>query len=114
MTRDEYDHLCCSAQRDSIRAVELENKEPRVLIYGYQLNRETFSLELIEKDGVPFFRRRTYRRYPDVTISDVVLSQIHPDHCIPNKRAYPERCDYDFCMLLIRQGTEIPFTTFTE
>ena len=112
MTREEYDTLCQLKQRSVIKAVELEDQEPRVLIYGYQLNRDTFCLELIEKDGVPFFRRKV-TKYPGEIVSDVILSHLQPEHCIPDKRAYPEQCDFKFSLLLQQQGIEIPFTVFS-
>lgn len=33
---------------------------------------------------------------------------------VPDKRLYPERCDYNFCLLLKERGVHLPFTTWTE
>lgn len=33
---------------------------------------------------------------------------------IPDKRLYPERCDYAFCKLLKRKGLYLPFTAFKD
>lgn len=31
---------------------------------------------------------------------------------VPNKRLYPEACDFEFCKLLKKLGVHLPFTTF--
>ncbi|WP_316207486.1 hypothetical protein [Bradyrhizobium sp. SZCCHNR3118] len=31
---------------------------------------------------------------------------------VPNKRLYPEACDFDFCMKLAALGVHLPFTTY--
>ena len=33
---------------------------------------------------------------------------------VPDKRLYPEKCDYHFCKLLKEKGIDLPFTTFSE
>ena len=33
---------------------------------------------------------------------------------VPDKRLYPERCDYNFCRLLKEKGIHLPFTTWDD
>ena len=33
---------------------------------------------------------------------------------IPDKRLYPESCDYEFCCLLKERGITLPFTRFDK
>mgnify|MGYP007039915543 FL=1 len=36
------------------------------------------------------------------------------DNYIPDKRLYPETCDYEFCVLLKERDIYLPFTTYDE
>lgn len=36
------------------------------------------------------------------------------EYYIPDKRLYPEACDYHFCKLLKDKGVNLPFTSYNE
>jgi hypothetical protein len=46
------------------------------------------------------------------TYFDKDFIDLTKDNIIPTKRAYPERCDAEFCGLVQYNGIDIPFTTF--
>jgi hypothetical protein len=33
---------------------------------------------------------------------------------VPDKRLYPERCEYHFCRMLKEKGVHLPFTTWND
>lgn len=89
-----------------VTAKDLENQENRTLLYGYDCERDTWHTYL--KDGeiitVIYPHKSNVRRF------DVQENE----HFVPNKRLYPESCDYEFCKLLKESGVYLPFTTYDE
>ncbi len=87
----------------------------RTLLYGYDCDRVTWHLyvedgdvKLTTVDGAEGIReplRQNLSREP-VTRSHLQSA------IIPNKRLYPERCDYDFCVWAKEEGLHLSFTTF--
>lgn len=91
---------------DLIKGSELKNQESRTLIYGYDLDRNTFHVYL--KNGEIMTVMYDF---------DGEVTPVRVDGnfgFVPSKRVYPESCDYEFCMLLRARGVEIPYTTFNE
>jgi hypothetical protein len=86
----------------------LVNREPRTLIYGYTLERDTFhaylgddqKIHLVVYDGDRFLK------------SHRTDSDLEPRDYVPTKRVYPAASDIEFCKLLLRCNVRIPFTTF--
>ena len=87
---------------------DLNNKQNRTLLYGYTCNRETWHVYL--KDEVIY--TVMYGGYDNIDISEVYV-KTNNDY-IPNKRLYPECCDYEFCKLLKEYEVFIPFTTYNK
>ena len=87
---------------------DLNNKQNRTLLYGYTCNRETWHVYL--KDEVIY--TVMYGGYDNIDISEVYV-KTNNDY-IPNKRLYPECCDYEFCKLLKEYEVIIPFTTYNK
>ena len=78
----------------------------RTLLYGYTCNRETFHVYLKNNKIYTIiygFKENPYE----------VKIESNEDY-IPDKRLYPERCDYNFCKLLKIRGYDLPFTTWTD
>lgn len=111
MDKKQYEILC-EMERVPARASskELRNQEPRTLIYGYTCSRDTFHVYLAE-DGIHLV---VYDYHGLLAIHCRESEGIPLDDCIPDKRVYPEACDYEFCLILKRAGVNIPFTTWTE
>ena len=83
----------------------------RTLMYGYNTNRDTF--HLFWKDNIIhsiYYNSTAHRILSRVLYYD----KIEALKCVPDKRVYPERCDYEFCKLLYSKGINIPFTTFVH
>ena len=86
----------------------------KTLLYGYTCARETFHVYIKKEQiyvvvyntdfsaGVP--RPKNMRQITIKSNSDY----------IPDKRLYPERCDYNFCKMLKEKGIDLPFTTWSD
>jgi hypothetical protein len=48
-------------------------------------------------------------QHKEFTQIDLLKNEI-----VPNKRLYPETCDYEFCRLLVQRNQALPFTTYNE
>ena len=90
---------------------ELLNKDERTLLYGYTCSRKTFHVYL--KNG-----KITVVKYNNNYTNGV--ENVYPENMkeieitnncdfVPDKRLYPEACDYEFCVLLKRRGVNLPF-----
>ena len=79
----------------------------RTLLYGYDIDRRTW--HVYQKDGE--IRRLIYTSIP----KDDILSwgeTLDATTLVPNKRLYPEACDFIFCLELRRLEIPMTFTTF--
>lgn len=89
---------------------DLRDHTPRTLIYGYTCARDTFHVYLAE-DGIHWVLYSAH---------GLLLQHKHEGQgialadCVPDKRVYPETCDYDFCTMLKRAGVNIPFTNWND
>lgn len=102
MTKQEYDLLY--GNNNLITVNDLRNKEDRILIHGYTLERDTFIIELNNGKFIKIIEQ--YNKKP------VFLSIETNYDFIPDKRVYPKSSDFEFCKLLISRGIDIPFTSF--
>jgi hypothetical protein len=93
------------------------NDADRTLLYGYDCERRTHHVYLqhgmvyqtIYENGLQgaVVHDRTNWSSSPITLLEVKT-------LIPNKRLYPERCDFEFCRWLISYGLEPIFTVFDE
>lgn len=105
MTPEQYEQLFNTG--GLVLAEHLINKNPRTLLYGYNLARDTWHVYL-GNDGVIHTVKYEYKGEPqevEVTVNE--------DY-IPSKRLYPEACDAEFCTLLMKNQINLPFTTFSS
>lgn len=112
MTPEEFGQL--KGKPSLIDVEELSSWEGRMLIYGYNLDRKAYEVKLERTDA----EYSTFSR-PEfvITVDDVETyraTTINAHRCIPDKRVYPERCDYEFCALLISRHIHIPFLSYSE
>lgn len=90
-----------------LRGDMLENQKDRTLLWGYTVERASFHVYLL--DGV--LHLYIYDRYsPPVRKTED--DNLEPQEWVPDKRLYPEACDYEFCALLKKHGAWISFTTY--
>ena len=86
----------------------------RTLLYGYTCENETFHVYL--KDG-KIHAVAYFNDYSDDTVKPKNMREIKIENnrdFIPDKRVYPEACDYHFCKLLKLRDIHLPFTTWNE
>lgn len=111
MDKNQFESLENPPRRtERVTAGFLQDQTPRTLIYGYSTARDTFHLYLAE-DGI------------HLVIYDYHKLQLQHKHenegirfseCVPDKRVYPEACDYEFCTMLLQADVRIPFTTWSD
>ena len=108
-----------------IEVSDLINRSDRTLIYGYTCDRETFHVYLKEEMFHKIIYNHSYKLVSDegeinprVIQLEVIETESFysaaPNKFIPNKRVYPERCDYELCNLLKNKGVVIPFTSWSD
>jgi hypothetical protein len=111
MTQKEYLELSNHwATEPLINVSMLSNKNSRTLIYGYDHDRNTFHLYLEDcKFHLVYYNGNEY-----IQGSIFTGFEIDPFSCIPDKRTYPEACDFEFCKLLKSFDVSLNFTTFND
>ena len=86
----------------------------RTLLYGYTCARETFHVYIKDEQIYTVVYNTEYSRGvpKPVNMRQIEIKSNH-DY-VPDKRLYPERCDYHFCLLLKEKGIDLPFTVYTK
>lgn len=112
MTNEEHLSLIANnADKELTKIAGRDLKDPlrdRTLIYGYDVNRLTFHLYL--QTGT--IHRIIYNGSTNAIYEDFDYGEFYLADCLPNKRVYPEACDFGFCQLLKKAGFTTPFTTY--
>lgn len=86
---------------------ELKNKKDRTLIYGYTTDRHTFHLYLKnEKFFVAIYN------HDKTFLSKQTTETLNVEDCFPNKRIYPESCDFEFAILLASKNARPTYLAF--
>ena len=95
---------------DIIQLSELSDKSDRTLLYGYTCSRYTWHLYL-KTDVI----HKVIYGHSDEFISHTAFETgISVYDASPDKRLYPECCDYDFCKLMMLHGGDLPFTSWSD
>lgn len=115
MTQKEFDILEATNKKDEvISAKVLSNTTDRTLLYGYTCARETFHVYL--KNGeihtVVYGNDYSGTSKQPKNIREILVSSNY-DY-IPDKRLYPEACDYEFCKLLKERNISLLFVAYNE
>lgn len=86
----------------------------KTLLYGYTCERETFHVYIKNDQIYVVVYNNDYStdRVKPKNMRQIKVTSNH-DY-VPDKRLYPERCDYNFCLLLKEKGVQLPFTTWSE
>ncbi len=96
-----------------INVNDLHNKEDRTLLYGYTMERSTFHVYLKDMKIHTVVYNTDYSGDNPKPKNMIEVEVISNHDYIPDKRLYPERCDYEFCKLLKGNNVHsLPFTTF--
>lgn len=93
---------------------DLLNNKNRTLLYGYTCSRETFHVYLKNNEIHTVMYNNDYSgNYTKPKDMRELAIKSNYDY-VPDKRLYPETCDYEFCKLLKEKGINLPFTGFNE
>lgn len=103
----QFKNLKVSAK--TVNVLDLRDLSDRTLIYGYDIDKYTYHLYL--KDCVFHIVLYNSEGYNVLHKERAILPIVE---CIPDKRVYPECCDYEFSVLLLKNGIEIPYTNFND
>lgn len=110
MTRAEYEKIESSGDY-LVTAGSLTDQRERTLVYGYTCSRETFHAYL--KDGE--IKVIVYKHALPLKRSNVREIKVSGNESyLPDKRLYPEGCDYEFCERLKQAGLRLLFTSYCE
>lgn len=94
------------------------NSADRTLLYGYDCERFTWHVYLMNDQvilhvygagnsvGAPCDNRKNFGE-KGIAFSDL-------QSLIPNKRLYPEACDFEFCEWLKKNGVYLSFTVYDD
>ena len=122
MNKIEYEHLKNSDMGNNkiIDSECLVDKKDRTLLYGYTCNKETWHVyikdEQIHIVVYDFEWDDKLKKHKPSKLREIIPFS----NCdfIPNKRLYPETCDFEFCKLLLeylnQDYTCLPFTAWQE
>lgn len=116
MRKEQLDILQTPVDRPSryIYVNDLTDQSDRTLLYGYTTERHTFHVYL--KDGVFHTLVYEYNRAIPIYYNCGTSIAIDTDpFVVPNKRLYPETCDFEYCMLLRSRGAlTVSFTGYDD
>lgn len=116
MTKNEME-LIYNIEKEKEKVLKAEALKPflkdRTLLYGYTCERKTFHTYLKDMEIHVVVYDVNYSGKPHPVGMKEIEVHSNQDY-VPDKRLYPETCDYTFCKLLKRLGIELPFTTYNE
>lgn len=113
MEKEEFEKLSeIKKSEDLITVKDLVNKQDRTLLYGYTCSRETFHVYLKNLEIHTIIYQMDYLTHKPINMREILVEDNYK--YIPDKRLYPETCDYEFLKLLKANGEYLPFTFFNE
>lgn len=117
MNRSEYKliEVLDNVEESIICAEDLKpHLKNRTLLYGYTCDRATFHVYLKDEKIhiVVYFNDYSSGVVKPKDMFEVIATS-NKDF-VPDKRLYPEACDYHFCKLLKLRNIHLPFTTWNE
>ena len=111
MTETEYEYFQNPVGKQIVVCTELlQDKTPRTLIWGYTCERHSFHVYLDNKGTL---NKVVYKFGGEIVLSKTGKTLV-AEECVPDKRVYPQHCDFEFCKQLQSLDVNIPFTTYEE
>jgi len=98
-----------SSIENIISVDELVNQEDRTLLWGYTCSRDSWHVYLLDREINLF-----HFVYPKEKIKYLCQESfdLEKQSLVPDKRLFPEACDFEFCKLLKEKGLNLPFTVY--
>lgn len=87
--------------------------EDRTLLYGYTCQRDTFHVYIKNNQIHAVVYNTDYSQNIPKPMNMREITITSNRDYIPDKRLYPEKCDYRFCEMLARRDISLPFTGWT-
>ena len=107
MYKEEYEILQQIDKDISLITINnLINKLDRTLLYGYTCERDTWHVYIEDN--------KIYKVIYNSNKEPEEHEVLNDFEYVPDKRLYPECCDYEFCRLLKERGAHLPFTTWQD
>ena len=96
-----------------LRGADLLNKAPRTLLYGYTIDSYFFHVYL-DENGI--IQKLVYAgaTNPMLIVHETEAQIDSNESYVPNKRLYPEMCDFTFCEMLNARGVSLTFANYNE
>lgn len=111
MKKNQFEALNSIRSEDKIVSLkDIANKKDRTLLYGYTCERDTFHVYIRHGE----LHRIVYNREDHKPLAHDHGESLKLDSIVPDKKLYPEACDFDFCALLVKSGVNLPFTTWDD
>lgn len=108
MTQDELKALDGIAA--AVPTISADDGGDRTLLYGYDVDRRTH--HLYQVDGILHLVVYTDSQSGGDLVRYETGRELPLEGVAPNKRLYPEACDFAFCRRLRQAGAHLPFTTY--
>lgn len=86
------------------------NYIPRTLLYGYTSDRKSWHVYM----DTDYLVRRYVYEHGKEDQGDLLSSFSALSDLVPDKRLYPECCDFAFCLYLCKKSIYLPFSKFDE
>ena len=89
-----------------------DSSPDRTLLYGYDVDRSTW--HVYQRDGLIHVIVYTGGLDTGDLVATIRESAaaLPATKLVPNKRLYPDACDFAFCDRLVEAGVHLPFTNF--
>lgn len=116
MNRNEFENLS-NMEKVRNQVIVGEDLTPflkdRTLLYGYTCDRSTFHCYLKDMSIYTVVYKEDYTDIENPKHKEMrVINVTNNRDYVPDKRLYPECCDYQFCKVLKMKGIELLFTAF--
>lgn len=108
MNREDFDKLV-NIEEQVLTSECLKDKTPRTLLFGYTCSRDTWHVYLNQLGEIVTVM---YGYADDAPLNTIKITQNQEFN--PDKRLYPNKCDFEFCKALKSLGVYLSFTTFEE
>ena len=93
---------------NGIKLVSGTPNDSKTLLYGYDCDRNTWHTF---QDATGYLFSVVYNHDGEL-VHRICGRQLSAAELIPNKRLYPEACDFEFCKKIKTLGIDLPFTTY--
>jgi hypothetical protein len=103
------EHPSITAGGSLFRGQDLSNQTPRTLLWGYTSSFHSFHVYLDEQAIIHKVVYAHNGKAGVLLIHQTQAEIVDAADYVPDKWAYPEACDQEFCAKLVEKGARLPF-----